>query len=109
MTPDYRTMLTALGQVFASAAIAYTDAAMRFADYSVATGGMLATGAAEVIGAPADQRQAAVEAFMGSAYREYVETARIAAALPRRSTLVFLYQLDRIRGPRKPAAEDELW
>jgi hypothetical protein len=107
MTPDYRTMLTALGQMFASAAVAYADAAARFADSTLAAGASVVTNAAEVIQAPADQRQAALEEAVSTAYRSYVDVVRVTAALPSRSALVFLNQLDRMRGPKMPPAPDE--
>jgi hypothetical protein len=107
MTPDYKTMLTALGQVCVSAAVAYVDAAARFAGSAVAAGGSLASTAAEVIQAPSDQRQAALERAIGTGYRGYVDVVRVAGALPSRSTLVFLNELDRMRGPKMPPKPDE--
>jgi hypothetical protein len=106
MTLDYTTMLRVCGQVFASAATAYADAATRFAGCALATGGALATRTGEAIQAPSDQRQAELEKALSTAYHGYVSVARVAAALPSRSTLVFLNELDRMRGPKMPPAPD---
>ena len=100
-------MLTAFGQVAASAAVAYADAATRFADCAFATSGRLTINAAGVVRAPPDQRQAAIEEAVSTGYRDYVNAARVVVALPRWSALVFLNELDRIRGPRMQNTPDE--
>ena len=106
MTSDCKTMLTAAGQVFASAVIAYADGAARFAGSVIFAGGSLATSAAEMIRAPSDQRQAALEKAVSTAYRGYVDVVRVAGGLPSRSSLVFLNELDRMRGARMPPSSD---
>ena len=106
MTPNYGTMLTAVGQVFASAGLAYVDAAARFADCSFLMGRLLATNAADVIRALPEQRQAALENAVSTVYHDYVEVARVAGGLPNLSVLVFLNALDRMRGPRMSRTQD---
>jgi hypothetical protein len=106
MTPGYPIMLRVCGQVLASAATAYVDAASRFAGRALAAGGALATSAGEAIQAPPDQRQAGLEKAVSTAYQGYVDVARITAALPSRSAMVFLNELDRLRGPKMPPPPD---
>jgi hypothetical protein len=106
MTPGYAIMLRVCGHVLTSAAAAYVDAATRFAGRALAAGGALATSAGEAIQAPSDQRQVGLEKAVSTAYQGYVDVARVTAALPSRSALVFLNELDRMRGPRMPPPPD---
>ena len=106
MTPGYAIMLRVCGQVLASAAAAYVDAATRFAGRALVAGGGVATSAGEAIGAPPGQRLTGLEHAVSTAYHGYVDVARITAALPGRSALVFLNELDRMRGAKQAPPPD---
>jgi hypothetical protein len=97
---DYRTMLAGIAGMQAAAMNAAVSTAVRFAELALRDGEYVTTSLLETLHAPQEAGQSTMENAVTLLYQRQVEFFRGFAGLPRLSLLVFLGELDRIRGPR---------
>ncbi len=97
---DYRTMVTGMAAMQAAAVTAAAAVTVRYAEFALREGAFVAR--TLLAGQPALQQvgRNIGEHSVPRLCERYIEWLREVAVLPRISALVFLGELDRIRGPR---------
>ncbi len=107
MGPDYRNMFCALVAMQSAAFGAALATGGRCAEFALRQTGLGVQSAFDALRAPAGMRQRAWEDAMQCFWEQDMQAARLIAGLPRLWTMLFLGELDRIRGPRAaPPAGD---
>jgi hypothetical protein len=105
MTTDYRTMLAGIAGIQAAATAAAVATATRFAEFALREGELVTMSLLETLRTPEEVGQSTWENAVTLLYERQAELLRGVAGLPRLSLLVFLGELDRIRGRRAVPGE----
>lgn len=100
MHPANRNMFSALLAMESAALTASIATAGRYAEFASSRAEAAATTALEAWLAPAGARQRAVENALQRVWEYDVEAATVMAGLPRLWLMLFLSELDRVRGSR---------
>jgi hypothetical protein len=102
MTPDYSMMLRTAVQVQGAVFATCLDLASRCTRFLASEAAIVTRTAMQPLQTPPEQRQNAVENTVWTLYEAHQLLLRGMSGVPALSILIFLNELDRQRGPRKP-------
>jgi hypothetical protein len=100
VSPDYRTIFSGLVALESAALSASVATWGRLAEFALHGAGVTATTAYQSLRTPPGARQRAWEEAILRSWELDVDAARVIAGLPRLWVVLFLGELDRVRGPR---------
>jgi hypothetical protein len=108
LTPDRRAMVAAAAALQQAALVAAFETTARLAEFTLREAGAAATTLLETLGAPPGTERRAWERTPLRLFEQEAEAFRVFAGAPRLWLMLFVGELDRIRGPRfvEPSARN---